>query len=398
MSTLATGTAFVVSVACAGVMGFAIQRGGTCTVAAVDELVTHRRGFRLLGLLEASLWVLGGLLIAQTFGKLGRMPAGYAADAYTLAGGALLGIGAFVNRACVFGTLARLGSGEWAYAVSPVGFFVGCLSVGPLFAPTSRAALADPSLVLAASSWIALPLASLMAARIGHALYPALRPAIGSTRTCAGEAIAQRVWSPHVATAVIGITFLVLLLLAGAWAYTDVLAELARGMAGHLPARGALLVALFAGAVIGGATAGRFKPVPIDAAQLARCFLGGLLMGWGSLLIPGSNDGLILVGMPLLRPYAWLAFATMCASIAAALALSRTFASRACGAGAGPSPLIEAARDRDAGATTARVGVAPVPTGIRRSLRASRRAGVSQSSPACAREAAAAARGSTRAP
>ena len=42
-------------------------------------------------------------------------------------------------------------------------------------------------------------------------------------------------------------------------------------------------------------------------------------MGWGSLLIPGSNDGLILVGMPLLWPYAWVAFATMCASIAAAM-------------------------------------------------------------------------------
>jgi toxin CptA len=42
-------------------------------------------------------------------------------------------------------------------------------------------------------------------------------------------------------------------------------------------------------------------------------------MGWGSLLIPGSNDGLILIGIPLLRPYAWLAFAVMFAVIAAAM-------------------------------------------------------------------------------
>lgn len=41
-------------------------------------------------------------------------------------------------------------------------------------------------------------------------------------------------------------------------------------------------------------------------------------MAWGSLLIPGSNDGLILIGMPLLRPCAWLAFATMCVTIAVA--------------------------------------------------------------------------------
>ena len=46
-------------------------------------------------------------------------------------------------------------------------------------------------------------------------------------------------------------------------------------------------------------------------------------MGWGSLLIPGSNDGLILVGMPLLRPYAWAAFATMYLVIAGAEVLRR---------------------------------------------------------------------------
>ena len=38
-------------------------------------------------------------------------------------------------------------------------------------------------------------------------------------------------------------------------------------------------------------------------------------------LIPGSNDGLILVGMPLLWPYAWLAIATMCLAIWAAMAI-----------------------------------------------------------------------------
>jgi toxin CptA len=41
-------------------------------------------------------------------------------------------------------------------------------------------------------------------------------------------------------------------------------------------------------------------------------------MGWGSLLIPGGNDGLLLVGMPLLYPYAWVAFVAMCASIGTA--------------------------------------------------------------------------------
>ena len=49
-------------------------------------------------------------------------------------------------------------------------------------------------------------------------------------------------------------------------------------------------------------------------------------MGWGSLLIPGGNDGLILVGMPLLWPYAWVAFLTMCVSIGAALLAQQSLA------------------------------------------------------------------------
>ena len=124
------------------------------------------------------------------------------------------------------------------------------------------------------------------------------------------------VWSPHAATTVIGITFFFTLLLVGAWSYTDVLTELARTrMAGSLIERTLLLVALLLGAILGGWTAGLLHNTRISVMQVIRCFIGGMLMGWGSLLIPGGNDGLILVGMPLLWLYAWIAFVTMCISI-----------------------------------------------------------------------------------
>lgn len=92
-----------------------------------------------------------------------------------------------------------------------------------------------------------------------------------------------------------------------------------------------LLLALFSGALIGGWTAGRWRSTPVSALQVLRCFSGGALMGWGSLLIPGSNDGLILIGMPLLHPYAWIAFAVMVVSIAAALLVQRAGAPRPAG-------------------------------------------------------------------
>ncbi|MGU7779187.1 hypothetical protein [Burkholderia sp. PU8-34] len=54
------------------------------------------------------------------------------------------------------------------------------------------------------------------------------------------------------------------------------------------------------------------RGAPVKLAGLARCLGGGALMGWASLMIPGGNDTLVLVAMPLLRPYAWVAFAATC--------------------------------------------------------------------------------------
>lgn len=322
-----TFAAYALAALCAGLMGYAIQRGATCTVAAMDELVRKRQLYRLRSMLEASLWVLGGLLIAQVLHLLPQMPAGYELSWATLAGGVLLGLGAYVNKACVFGAIARLGSGEWAYAVTPIGFYVGCVTVGRFFSLSTPARLADESPVLHQSGWLALAFAAAMTWRIAVPLLraPAIRGDEPRLKRFA-QGLAARVWSPHAATTVIGVTFVVMLLAVGAWAYTDVLAELARGMAATLVARSLLLAALLAGAVLGGYTAGRFRHTRVTLQQTARCFAGGVMMGWGSLLIPGGNDGLILVGIPLLWPYAWIAFLVMCVSIALALVVEKSLA------------------------------------------------------------------------
>ena len=70
MSPMLAGLGFALAALCAGVMGFAIQRGGTCTVAAVEEIVDKHSARRLLALGEASLWVAGGLLLAQAMHML----------------------------------------------------------------------------------------------------------------------------------------------------------------------------------------------------------------------------------------------------------------------------------------------------------------------------------------
>jgi toxin CptA len=314
MDTLIAPVAAAVALAAAATMGFAIQRGATCTVAAVDELVGRRGWGRLRAMLEASLWVATGLLLARRLHWVALTPPGFALTAWTALGAALLGLGAYVNRACVFGAIARLGNGDWAYLATPLGFYLGCLSVQQLFTPPQAQALAQGSWLLAMDQWAIWPLGLFVLGRLSAPWLLRSRPA---------PAAARLWWSPTNATVVIGITFLITLLLAGAWAYTDLLAALAQRMAGKLWLRSGLALALLGGAMLGGWMDGRLRRVAPTLPGLARCLLGGALMGWGSLLIPGSNDGLILLGMPLLWPYAWVAFATMCASIATAMLLAQ---------------------------------------------------------------------------
>ena len=299
-------TAFALALACAAAMGFAIQRGATCTVIAVAEVVNQRRFGRLGSMIEASVWVLGGLLLARALRVPYDVPAGYRIDALALAGAALLGLGAYVNRACVFGAIARLGSGEWSYVATPLGFYAGCVVLAQLpLSPALHVASAAPPVL--ASPVAAGAIAILALARLALMVRTA----------------ATRLWSPHAATLVIGVTFLVLFLLFGSWTYTDALAEAARGMTMSAAARLLLFASLVLGAVLGGWTAGRSRPAPVTLRSASRCFLGGVLMAWGSVLIPGGNDGLVLLAMPLLWPYAWIAFVVMCAVIGTALTIER---------------------------------------------------------------------------
>lgn len=307
MATLSILTAL----AAIGLMGFASQRGGTCTVAAVEEIVAERRFGRLAALVEASLWVGGGLVLLNAAGLLPVMPVGYATGFTTVVGGVLLGIGAFVNRTCAFGTIARLGSGEWAYLATPVGFFLGSLAIIDLHTPGQ---LSEGSSVLEATAWLAILCILFFTIRL---------LAHGRTIRRKGIAPLRHIWSPHVATTIIGITFLAALLTVGNWTYTETLAGLARGTTFELALRLLLFAALVAGAILGGWTAGRIRHVAPTAASVGRCLAGGTLMGAGAALVPGGNDGLILVGMPLLWPYAWLAFASMCAAIYLAIGLAR---------------------------------------------------------------------------
>lgn len=314
MSVALLSFAFVIAAVCAAIMGYAIQRGATCLVAAVDEVLTKRTAWRFAGLGEAAIWVAGGVLLWRVLGGHETLPIGYPATVATIAGGMLLGLGAFVARACVFGAVARFGSGEWAYVLTPIGFYIGCLTILPLIGQFPTMHVASP---LFGASWLLLPFALFVLWR-----------GVEAVRAGRARMFAAHVWTPHRATAVIGIVFAISLIAIGPWAYTYALLALAQGKTGGVIVKLVLLVMLFAGALVGGWTAGRLKLRAPTREAVIRSFGGGVLMGWGSLLIPGGNDELLLVGIPLLQPYAWVAVASMAAAIALGRTAERRFVTR----------------------------------------------------------------------
>ena len=76
MWTMPGVLAFLLAAGCAAAMGFAIQRGATCAVVAVEEVLSEGRVTRLAALAEAALWVAGGLFLARALGLLTAVPAG----------------------------------------------------------------------------------------------------------------------------------------------------------------------------------------------------------------------------------------------------------------------------------------------------------------------------------
>jgi hypothetical protein len=306
---------FLLAVLCAALMGYAIQRGATCTVAAVGEIVHEGKANRLIAMGEAAIWVAGGLLVARALGLTVNLPSGFATTGWTIVGAMLLGLGAWVNSACVFGAIARLGSGEWAYVMTPVGFFLGALSMSSLF----PGAMPVPvSAGHGLPDWLVIAFVLFAAWR----LFGLVRNIRSDPRK------GGRVWDPHEATIVIGIALVIMFVGVGDWTYMNVLMRVAHGMADDIDWRLILFCALLGGAVLGGWTAGRLSSRMPTRLSIARCLAGGVLMGWGSALIPGSNDGLILIGLPFLQPYAWIGVAVMASTIWLAIQIELRIASR----------------------------------------------------------------------
>lgn len=262
-------------------LGFANQRGSTCAVSAADEIIAQRSFHRLAGFLVA------GAVSAALLFALGTAPREVAAPGWgALAGGVIGGLGAALNGRCAMGTIASLGRGRIDRVATLAGFFIGAGVVIRGLAVRAQVAVQEPrhSLLLAAIAAVVAGIAWTLA-RSRDAAAPG--------------------WM-----ALIGLLNAVLAWMMMNWSYTGGLTRLARGDATDLIGFLSFLGMLVAGSLFGAWRTGTFQPPRSTLQDWGRSAVGGCLLGAGSAIVPGSNDAMLLVGVPLLVPGLLMAYAS----------------------------------------------------------------------------------------
>ncbi len=146
-------------------VGYAMKRGGLCTYAAVVQIVNERRFERMMVFLGVAAWATLIILpLHWIFPSQISLSFTHNNLLIATVGGAILGLGAFLNRGCFFGTFVALVSGNINYIATLIGlsfgvsvtynyltdFLPNTLTISYVYEPTLYAYL-----------WLIFPLAAL---------------------------------------------------------------------------------------------------------------------------------------------------------------------------------------------------------------------------------------------
>lgn len=311
-------------VAClfAGLLGFAAHRGSICTVRAVAEVISARTGFMLASIGKSALWV-----IALTLPFLWLMPAtataigGWQLTAATLLGGFLFGLGAAINGACAYSTMARLVDGEVRMAVSIGGFAIGVFAFLTLVDLTWLARPAQAPALIGSALDFALLISLLL---LAWAIYEV--PRIWRQRP-KHLRVRQMILSPQyrlsTAALLIGIASAAIFFAVGSPGYTLTLQNMVQGLlgVGAMPAatRTIVMLAALAGMLFSTLQRGSFRLDWRPQRAWLRNIFGGALMGLGAAMVPGGNAVLVLYAIPSFSPHALPAYAALIIGAAAGL-------------------------------------------------------------------------------
>lgn len=312
----------VLSFLMGAVLGFSAHRAGLCTVKAAAEMLTTRRAHFLWSFAKSAGWVMALVTVAGTFGHTIAFTH-WPLTAMSVFGGVVFGTGAALNGGCTLSTLTRAvdgNTGLWlTLAAWPVGMQLATML--PVDHP-------QPSILHQPE----LPLAVLVL--LGAAL---LRETWLIARRFWRKRPVRRILGAPVYTlsagaALVGVSNAIIVEATGPWSFSSTILCSVVARSGTSCAQPGLAWLILGAAVLGmlvsSVQRGSFGlRLPRGRAAL-RYGAGGLLMGMGTVLIPGGNDGLILFAIPSLSPHAIPAYLGLFGGILATLAILRAAGGR----------------------------------------------------------------------
>ena len=298
-----------IAVVAAFMVGFAMKRGGLCTYAAALQIVRSGQFERLFAFLGAAAWTVVAIVPLRWFWTDAiQQVSTHSQWSLTLIGGVLLGLGAYLNRGCVFGTFVQLVGGNLTYLFTLLG-----LACGAVFA---KAKLSTVLPVLHDSALTASP---------GFLAFLWLGVAILFIAYCL---VQQKTSRDKIIMFTLGIGGGWLFSTVQGWDFAAVITNTTYYFFNlQLTGPSFLAVVCTIAMVGGGITAAVVsKNFSIRTPQLwssVGSFLGGVLMGSSSLIIPGGNDSMLLKGIPALAPHSVFGYVMMVAIMLLLLAIIR---------------------------------------------------------------------------
>jgi uncharacterized protein len=299
--------ALIVTCILAAVLGFAAHRASVCMVRAVAEVITSRTCQLLVSIGKSMLWVAAASTpVVLLMPSIGANVPNWPLTGASVLGGFVFGIGAAINGACAYSTMARLVDGEGGMLVTVAALAIGILCFAALAGRgwLDRPASTPPS-VGSPSKWGLLVVLALTL----WCLYEAVR--LWRSRQ-AGLRIRDLALAPQYrlssAAMLIGLAGAAIFLMYGSASYTVTVQQVVEGLRGTgvfpAPERWLLLLAVMAGMLLSTLQRGSFRLDWRPRWMWLRNLCGGMLMGVGIALTPGGNDALVLSGIPSLSPHA----------------------------------------------------------------------------------------------
>lgn len=270
-------------------LGFALNRGSTCAVIAMAELVQQRKPARFVAFFECTLW---GALTYAAWGLMSGPQAHWSGLAYAAAGGVIFGVGAFVNGACAFGSVGHLGNGDTQFGFT----FLGMYAV---------------SVIASLANLLPTVMTSSMSLQVAPSVTMSMLVCFAILRLAIQRRNVMGYLKMTCAMLAIGVAYATIVLLKPGW-------SIALSHVQSVPlAFVAVTAAMFAGSMASRwLEQGRGRIIWPSLRGALRRLAGGALMGAGAVLIPGGNDTLLLVGLPMGAQEATLAYLLFAISIA----------------------------------------------------------------------------------